>query len=117
MNKYFIFSDKKEEVNFFVNPPTDFSLIEYFPSLGWLMMLQHQQIAEIFEKFTAKELAIAWTGPEEFLNSLRNNLPWEKRDQMEIYCQQVKNSRDNIIFKELMVCAGEKLRTLQKNVS
>jgi hypothetical protein len=83
-------------------------------SLGWLLELPEQMAIEIFRSFSAKELASAWTGPDEVLKRLEVLIPEKKRELIQSYLSQTKPTRESRAFTALHSAAIQRLTQLSK---
>lgn len=98
----FYFESLEEEEKFFDEGKVDFTLVKSFPSLVWLTYLREDDILDILDPFTAKELAIAWEGPENVLIKLESVLPEKKVELLKSYQSQVESKRESPIFMEIV---------------
>ncbi len=71
------------------------------PSLGWLLRLAPQRVAECLQRFSARDLAAGWIGPENILENLARLLPDKKKALIMSILKQNAPSRDALSFKEL----------------
>lgn len=71
------------------------------PTLGWLLEVPKEQVRSHLEKYSARDLASAWIGPERVLNFLGELLPEKKRRLVEEYCEKGAPSRNSQVFKAL----------------
>lgn len=77
------------------------------PSLVWLAVLPEERTAEILAKFSAVELAQAWTGHPTVLETLASRLPEKKWALVSNYVTKTKPSVHNSIYKQLCQFAIE----------
>ena len=70
-------------------------------SLVWAKRLAPQVLASILARYTARELAQAWTAPDEILRLLANALPSEKAELVQGYVRRNGASRGSRSFNAL----------------
>ena len=80
----------------------DTGLIESFPSLTWMTYLRDEDIQEILDSFSAKELSIAWHAPEETLEKLESYLPQDKIELLNTYKEKIQTNRNNSVYQDLV---------------
>jgi hypothetical protein len=113
ITRTFKFETDEEELDFFEDPKLDFSLVGAFPSLGWLTYFKQDDINDVLSPFSAKELSIAWCGPEMFLQKLEDSLPEKKRELLRSYLEKTVPTRDNAVFREIQRRSIHKYQELQ----
>lgn len=91
--------DEEIEVLEMENFPIE--LMEQIPTLAWLAFLDDNRISKIMQKFSARELAKAWIGPEEILERLLEILPGRKQDLLQSYKETIIPSRESYVFRTL----------------
>lgn len=109
----FYFESLEEEEKFFNEGKIDFSLVQSFPSLVWLTYLREDDILDILQPFTAKELSVAWEGPENVLSKLEKVLPEKKIELLKSYQQHVSPDRRSTIFNDILKKTAEALQARQ----
>jgi hypothetical protein len=67
-------------------------------SLAWLLELKEEQVATILGKYSAKQLAEVWVGPEDVLIELEKNIPERKKNLMKTYLEKIVPDRKNPLF-------------------
>lgn len=110
-NHTFEFQSIEEEQDFFDENNYDYSLVNTFPSLVWTSMLPEKEIIDILERFTAKELAIAWIAPKNTIEILESYLPEQKVELMKSYSEKLNANRNNIIFNEIISLTSKRLNS------
>ena len=113
----FKFENIKEEEDFFKDSRPDFSLIKSFPALTWLTYLSEAELKEILGAYSAKELAVIWSGPKNTLDKLEKVIPESKVKLLKSYLEQVEADKDSEIFKQLISRTAKKLEEYQLKVA
>jgi len=96
-----------EELEIIQINPLSLDLVKKLPSIAWLTRLESDQVDQILEKFTAKELAQAWIAPAATLSSLIAFLPDGKAENLASYHQKISPSRDSVVFRSIYNFACE----------
>ncbi len=105
--------NEEREVLALANLSTE--LMESSPTLGWLFRLPDYKVGALLQTYSAKELATAWTGPEEVLEKLMGFLPRPKQELLRAYLLRITPSRTSPVFlaiqRQVMVALSEKIPT------
>lgn len=80
------------------------------PSLAWLAELSDKKRTEILDSLTNEELAMAWVGPKEVLERLKNSLSVERRAELSVWLNRVTPNRESTGFKKLHAFAVNQLK-------
>lgn len=80
------------------------------PSLAWLAELSDKKRTEILESLTNEELAMAWVGPKEVLERLKNSLSVERRAELSVWLSRVTPNRESAGFRKLHALAVNQLK-------
>lgn len=73
-------------------------VIKQVPSLAWLLRLPPEDQDEILKSMSARQLAEAWTGPQDVLDALAKRLNPSKVSLLESTLEKVTPSRDSDAF-------------------
>jgi hypothetical protein len=111
----FNFESLEEEEKFFNDGRIDFELARSFPSLMWLSYLPKSEVEDLLAKYNAKELALAWIGPESILIKLKSYLPKAKVEMIEAYAKQIVPTKKSEVFNSIMDKATSSLKSMRKS--
>ncbi len=99
--------EEEAELLAFSDLPLEF--IKTIPSLGWLLRLPLEQRTAILDQFQAKDLALAWTGPDAVLEELFKALPEAKKKTVQSYLEKTTPSRQSPAFARIHQLTFQKL--------
>lgn len=99
-----------EEREVLAIPYLPVEIMEGLPTLGWLSQLPDKVIADELAKYSAKDLALAWIGPEEVLQHLELCLPQTKRELLATYRKKTTPDRKSSAFRALRRAALQHIR-------
>lgn len=86
-------------------------IIQEIPSLVWSLRLSHEVLEELLKGFSAKELAMAWIGPEEVLQHLSRCIAPKKLELLDSLQKKIIPNRHSGSFKALHDAITKKLTT------
>lgn len=96
-----VIRDVKEEELIIQNQKLTTEEMELIPTLGWFKYLNTEQTQEILQKFSARDIASAWIGPDSVLSELKKLMPEKKQKLLTDYLATIKASRYSQAFKKL----------------
>ena len=79
--------------------PIQFALSS--PSLVWIRRVDKQSVAKILTRFNARELASAWSAPEEILKEMLELLSAEKRELLTEHLKRIPADRFGLTYRSL----------------
>lgn len=89
---------EKDEIEVLEMKNLSLAVISDVPSLGWLLRLPTERSRELLKTISARELAAAWTGPQNVLDKIENQLGEKKKEMLKSLLERVYPSRDSIEF-------------------
>jgi hypothetical protein len=93
------------------------AIIAQVPSLGWLLQLPAENIAEILKSLSARDIASAWIGPSSILNEISKHIAEKKLEMMKSQLERVMPSRESPVFLFIHQRAVEEIRRRQSETS
>lgn len=100
----------QEESELLALPRISPDLIEDVPSLGWGLRLSREELSEVLEGFSARDLAQAWIAPDEVLAHFSSCLPAKKFELLKSLEKKVRPGRENDSFRMIHAAVTDRLR-------
>lgn len=93
------------------------AIMAQVPSLGWLLQLPAENIADILKSLSARDIASAWIGPSSILNEISKHIAEKKLEMMKSQLERVIPSRESPVFVFIHQRAVEEIRSRQSETS